>query len=156
MSEGARRCVLGSSDAGALERSDAGAGALEERTLEIGFGAGASFAAVEDGSSVTLVRGFQGAMMITPTLRLPATARDGASRCLRVRLTQTIDGIEDVAPGIDTQLRFERVGANLEVSDLFDPVIDDPARAAGRTLTLRAEVRGADLHAAKAVALRMR
>ena len=77
----------------------------------------------------------------TPTLRVAATDRDGASRCLRVRLTQTLDGIDDAAPGLDTQLRFERNGATLEVSDLFDPVTDNPSRVAGAVLNLRVEVR---------------
>lgn len=124
---------------------DVDGGGLEgmtSRTITLGAGDGASFAAWTDGATATVSMGFQGGAMITPTIRLPALPTEGETVCLRVELHNTLSDASDVFPGVVADITFVRVGDLFEAANLFDQLGFDAAALRGKTLMLVVEITG--------------
>jgi hypothetical protein len=134
---------------------DAGApgDGMTPRALTLGSGAEESFAPWSDGSSATVLMGFQGGAMITPTLRVPALATEGETICLRVALTNTLSGGSTPFPELTTEITFQRVGDVFEAANLYDQLGFDASALRGQTLVLVVEVIGVTFTATSTVSL---
>jgi hypothetical protein len=112
------------------------------RAITLGAGDGASFAPWSDGATATVIMGFQGGAMITPTIRVPALPTEGETVCLRVALRNTLSDASEVFPGVVADITFVRVGDVFEAANLFDQLGFDAAALRGKTLMLVVDVTG--------------
>lgn len=126
---------------------------MTPRTLTLGAGAESMFTPWSDGSSATVLMGFQGGAMITPTLRVPALATEGETICLRVALTNTLSGGSTAFPEFTTEITFQRVGDVFEAANLYDQLGFDASALRGQTLVLVVEVTGVTFAARSTVSL---
>jgi hypothetical protein len=116
---------------------------------EVTLGSGDPFVAYADAEAVQLIRGYQGGYMVTPSIRVAASAGDGERACLRVALENAFDdgGDGPASPGVLAMLVFERRGDQLCVDDLYDLLGLDRSALTGRTLALTVRVTGTDFTA---------
>lgn len=115
---------------------------MAPRTATLGTGDGASFTPWSDGAAATVVMGFQGGAMLTPTLRVPALPTEGDTICLRVELQNSLTDASEVLPGGITEVTFVRVGEDFEAAYVYDQLGFDAASLRGKTLVLVATVTG--------------
>ncbi len=136
-------------------RGDAGplVDGMTPRTLTLGAGAEGMFTPWSDGSSATVLMGFQGGAMITPTLRVSALATEGESICLRVALTNMLSGGSTPFGDLTTEITFQRVGDVFEAANLYDQLGFDAGALRGQTLLLAVNVTGVTFTATSTVSL---
>jgi len=126
---------------------------MTPRAITVGAGEGASFAPWSDGATATVIMGFQGGAMITPTIRVTALATEGESVCLRVALRNTLSDASEVFPGVVADITFVRVGDLFEAANLFDQLGFDAAALRGKTLMLVVDVTGVTFNGSASVSL---
>lgn len=123
------------------------AGTRAPRAAVLGEGSGASFQAYEAGQKVTLVSGFQGGYMVTPSVRVDAAGGAGAEACFQVSIKNVLTDVEDVAPGLQTYVTFAKSGEFFDVEGIWDLIAMDDDPLHGKTLVLKATVTGQDFEA---------
>ncbi|MFP6685858.1 MAG: hypothetical protein VB934_14150 [Polyangiaceae bacterium] len=136
----ARRCV-GSTDA-----------ATETRQLRVGSMTDDAFVAYTEGESVSVIQGFQGGYMITPSIEIERDPGDPGELCLMVRIQNTTASVE-LAPGIYASILFENDGGVLRSDPIYDLLSFDSDELVGVSLVLDVEVESADFRAAQTVRL---
>ena len=132
---------------------DAGVDGAMPRAISLGAGEGASFVEWNDGATATVIMGFQGGAMITPTLRVPALPTEGETICLHVELHNTLSDGSTTPPGLVTDITFTRVGDVFEAANLFNQIGESADSLRGKTLTFVVEVRGVTFTASKTMSL---
>lgn len=128
-------------------------GGMPPRELTLGSGDGATFSPWSDGTTATVVMGFQGGAMIMPSIRVTARATDGDTMCLHVALANTLSDASEVFSGISADLTFTRVGDVFEAANIFDQLGFDAGALRGKTLMLVVTVDGVTFTATSAVTL---
>ncbi len=123
------------------------------RTLTLGSGEDASFVPFTTGASAPVIEGFQGGVMILPTLRIPALPSDGATLCLRVELRNRLSDGGEVFPGVMADYTFTRVGDAFEAANIFDQLGFSASDFTGKTLVLDADVIGVTFRATASATL---
>lgn len=136
--------------------SDAGASAGATRKILVGSGDGADFVAYVEGQDVSLVLGYQGGYMITPTVRIPIVSGDGVEACWQARLENALVEGGDVVPGLLSHVFFERSGDALEAGPFNDLLGGAPGPLQNKTLVLTVTVTGLTFEATETRHLRLR
>ncbi|WP_437799195.1 hypothetical protein [Sorangium sp. So ce693] len=130
----------------------------ETRAVDIGDASSGTFVPYADGSSVKLILGNQGSMMITPWVQVEGLPGDAEETCHVVRLANAFEGpLADDPEGIAAaqfNIQFIKTGSFL-VSDgaLYHPFAWDREALEGQKLELAVTVRGDGYEGTKSVSI---
>ncbi|WP_437672168.1 hypothetical protein [Sorangium sp. So ce131] len=130
----------------------------ETRAVDIGDASSGTFVPYADGTSVHLILGNQGAMMITPWVQVEALPGDAEETCHVVRLANEFEGpLADDPDGLASaqfNVQFIKAGAFL-VSDgaFYHPFVWDRETLEGQKVELTVTVRGDGYEGTKSVSI---
>ncbi|WP_438005083.1 hypothetical protein WME89_41070 [Sorangium sp. So ce321] len=133
-----------------------GEGSTETRAVDIGDASSGTFVPYADGTSVKLILGNQGSMMITPWVRVEALPGDAEETCHVVRLANELEGpLADDPDGLASaqfNVQFIKAGSFL-VSDgaFYHPFAWDRETLEGQKLELTVTLRGDGYEGRKSV-----
>jgi hypothetical protein len=105
--------------------------------LTLGEGEGATFAGLEDGQPMTLIRGPQGGFMVTPVLRVDQGKMGTDGRCVYTELGAEIDGLDPIS--VEAHLSGLTADATHLTSEAIPFLLAfDPNTLVGKTCVLSA------------------
>jgi hypothetical protein len=131
-------------------------GASAPRSVTLGAAEGDDFIPYADGQTATVVLGYQGGYMITPSLEVPAGPADGAEACWRVHLQNALEDGGAAVPGLLSHVVFGRSGELFRAGPFNDLLGNDASKLADHTLVLTVTVTGSDFEGTQTLHLQLR